>query len=239
MTPTTRPILLCVVMASLFALGCRPPNDNSDRGRPGWKVSTSSKSNAKSAPVQVTPAPPPPKPAPPPPPPAPPAAPAPVSGDRIREVVRSELPYSSIAKADEDAIEQAQKKLVEKLPSLGVRQKPPLSAVREQYVNKESRVVRKPTDAEQAIIDKAGMTDPNLVYVEYTVEMSEPQIRQLRMFDRIVDALRVAAGVFVVALAGFLFLRADDYSRGYLTSWLGLLAGLGVIAGLVAVLTMG
>jgi len=154
-------------------------------------------------------------------------------------VVRSGLPHVSIPEADEDAIEQARLRIVEKLTAMKppIRQMPPLTAVREQYVRKESRVVRKPNEVEQSVIDQAGL-EPNQVYVEYTVEVSDSQVRQLRMHDRLVDALRVVGGLFIVALAGFLFLRADDWSRGYLTSWLGLFAGLGVIAGLVAILTV-
>ena len=230
MTRIVNPRLaLCgVVLASLVVAGCRPPMDHSERGR-GSKHSAKSseprvsvpakseaKSEAKKAPRETPPA----------------------NKPIIHEVVRSALPHMTIPEADEDAIEQARKRVGEKLAAMNppIRQVPPLSAVREQYVRKESRVVRKPTEEEQAVIDRAGL-EPNQVYVEYTVELTEPQIRQLRMHDRLVDALRVAGGLFVVCLAGFVFLRADEWSRGYLTSWLGLLAGVGVVAGLVAVLT--
>ncbi len=70
------------------------------------------------------------------------------------------------------------------------------------------------------------------------MEVSEDQLRHLRMLDRVTDALRVVGGLLVVCAAAFLFLRADEWTRGYLTSWLGLLAGLGIVAGLIAVLTL-
>ena len=71
------------------------------------------------------------------------------------------------------------------------------------------------------------------------MEVSDNQLRHLRMLDRVTDALRVTGGLLIVFVAGFLFLRADEWTRGYLTSWLGLLAGCGIIAGLIAVLTLG
>ena len=49
-------------------------------------------------------------------------------------------------------------------------------------------------------------------------------VRELRTRDRIVSALRVFGVVTAVALAGFLFLRLDEWSKGYLTSWLAFIA---------------
>lgn len=260
MTRANRWVLLGLALVLLGFGGCRPPNDHSERARSRWTFSRSappkpgvkektskeddkddkeskekkeskkekdsrtsaSKGDSEKKSV-VSP------------------RGMPPSDGRIRELVRSALPSPSEAKADEDAIEQAQKRVVERLRSLDppIRQTPPLSLVRDQYVVKESRVVRPPNAQEQEILDQAGLSDSRNVFVEYVVEITPAQLRQLRMQDRLVDALRVVGSVFVVALAGFLFLRADEYSRGYLTSWLGLLAIVGVVTGLIVVFLVG
>lgn len=253
MTRANRWVLLGLALVLLGFGGCRPPNDHSERARSRWTFSRSappkpgvkekeskdskhekdsreekeSRSSGSKGELEKKSA----------------VSPQglPPSDGRIREVVRSALPSPSEAKADEDAIEQAQKRVVERLRSLDppIRQTPPLSLVRDQYVVKESRVVRPPNAQEQEILDQAGLSDSRNVFVEYVVEITPAQLRQLRMQDRLVDALRVVGGIFVVALAGFLFLRADEYSRGYLTSWLGLLAIVGVVTGLIVVFLIG
>ncbi len=158
----------------------------------------------------------------------------------VVETVRSATPHATVAEAEADAYEVARKVIAERLAEQTppVRHVPPLSAVRDQYVRKGSRAVRPPTEVEKETFEKAGVTG-NLVYVEYTVEVTDDHLRLLRAQDRVSDALRVTGGLLVVCAAAFLFLRADEWSRGYLTSWLGLLAGLFVAAGVVAAMTVG
>ena len=62
------------------------------------------------------------------------------------------------------------------------------------------------------------------VDVEYDVEVTADQVRHLRTRDRLGDTLRVFGGLSVIALAGFLFLRADEWTKGYLTRWLAMAA---------------
>ena len=62
------------------------------------------------------------------------------------------------------------------------------------------------------------------VNVEYDVEVTADQVRHLRTRDRLGDTLRVFGGLSVIALAGFLFLRADEWTKGYLTRWLAMAA---------------
>jgi hypothetical protein len=62
------------------------------------------------------------------------------------------------------------------------------------------------------------------VYVAYYVEVTGEQVRELRAQERVSSAIRAFGIVIAVALAGFLFLRADEWTKGYLTSWLAITA---------------
>ena len=86
-----------------------------------------------------------------------------------------------------------------------------------------TRTVRAPTAEERETFDRYGVTG-NRVYVEYDVEVTADQVRELRSQERSRSALRVIGVLAAVALAGFLFLRADEWTKGYLTSWLAIAA---------------
>jgi hypothetical protein len=60
------------------------------------------------------------------------------------------------------------------------------------------------------------------------------QVRELRSQERVASGMRVLGIVVAVALAGFLFLRADEWTKGYLTHWLAL--GAALLAGGAAAL---
>lgn len=209
------------------------------------------------APVSA-PAPAPPPPAPPAPAPAPPpvrasavvvvsAAKSPAPADEakpsgavvIREKVASGIPYPTEAEADDDAVERAAEKIEERLRALDppVLFRPTPGVVRNEYLRRRSREVRDPNEFERAALEKSGYGEGRK-YVEYTVEVTADQVRELRTRARVGSALRVLGAVAGVALAGFLFLRLDEWTRGYLTSWLAFaavaLAG-GVAAALVLV----
>lgn len=64
------------------------------------------------------------------------------------------------------------------------------------------------------------------------IEMTADQLRHLRGEQRMIDAGKFVAGLFVCACLFSLFLRLDHWSRGYLTVPLvvGLLVGLGGVA---------
>ena len=64
----------------------------------------------------------------------------------------------------------------------------------------------------------------NPVYVEYDVEVTADQVRELRTRDRVGSSLRIFGAIAAVALAGFLFLRLDEWTKGYLTRWLAIAA---------------
>jgi hypothetical protein len=157
----------------------------------------------------------------------------------ISERVTTEIPYPTEAEADTRALEDAQKLIAKKLSELDppVDYLPPLAVVKNEYVKKDSRLVRLPNDTENAVLDQAGYGKDRR-YVEYTVEVTAEQVRELRTRNRVVDGLRGLGVIAAISLAGFLFLRLDEWSKGYLTSWLALgaaaLAG-GVIAAIAVV----
>jgi hypothetical protein len=157
-------------------------------------------------------------------PPAPTAPPRPgISSLVVREHVVSVLPYATEAEAEEDALAAACEVVERKLAELDppVRHKVSPNEVRNEFLRKDSRSVR-PLDAErEKAFARAGIDGP-LVYVEYDVEVTSDQVRELRTQERVGAGLRFLGILTAVALAGFLFLRADEWTRGYLTSWLAL-----------------
>jgi hypothetical protein len=163
--------------------------------------------------------------------------PRPGSPPVVRERVASSIPFPAEADADEDALTAAQKLIEQRLAELDppIDYRPSLNEVRNEYLRKDSRHVRPPTPDEQKML--AGFEQyvgKNLVSVEYDVEVTAEQVRALRTRDRVAVTLRVFAGVSVVSVLGFLFLRFDERTKGYLTRWLAvaaavLAAGAGVV----------
>jgi hypothetical protein len=131
------------------------------------------------------------------------------------------------AEAEEDALSQARELIARKLAELDppVRYKPSVSEVRAEFIRKDSRQKRPftPTPEQQKLYDDNKLA-ANFVHVEYDVEVTAEQVRELRSQERSWAALRVLGILVAVALAGFLFLRADEWTKGYLTSWLALAA---------------
>lgn len=155
----------------------------------------------------------------------------------IRERVVSAIPYPTEAEAEDRALRDAQDRIEQKLRELDppVDYRPSLAVVKNEYVR--DRKPRSPTETEKDLIRAAGYA-PDRVYVEYTVELTAEQVRALRTRDRVTDGLRGLGIITAVALAGFLFLRLDEWTKGYLTSWLAVGAaalGGGVVAALVFV----
>jgi hypothetical protein len=163
------------------------------------------------------------------------AAPAPRSAPRpgpaviIRERVVSVIATTE-AEAEEDALAQARDLIERRLAELDppVRYKPSIGEVKSEFVRNDSRTVRPPDAREKTALAEAQITG-NPVHVEFDVEVTVDQVRELRSQERASAALRVLGLLVAVALAGFLFLRADEWTKGYLTSWLAL--GAVVLAG--------
>ena len=135
----------------------------------------------------------------------------------------STLPYPTEAEAEEDALTQARELVEQKLAALDppVRHKISINEVKAEFVRKDSRTVRPPDAEEKEAFAVYGVSG-NLVYVEYDVEVTSDQVRELRAQERVAAGLRVMGILVAVVLAAFLFLRADEWTRGYLTSWLAL-----------------
>jgi len=164
-----------------------------------------------------------------------PAAPRPGSPVLIRERVCSALPYATAKEAEEDALAQAREVIDQKLRELDppVAYTPSAGEVWTEFVRTDSRTVRGLTPDERAALDGFGDHTAR-VYVEYDVEITADQVRELRAQNRVALGLKVLIALTGVALAGYLFLRADERTKGYLTRWLALLAA-GIAGGVAAV----
>ncbi len=164
---------------------------------------------------------------------APKTTPRPGAPAVVRERIRSTMPYLTEAEAEEDALAQARALVIQKLSELDppVRYQPSLAEVKAEYLRKDSRTLSAPNADVKDVLAQTGLTG-NRVYVEYDVEISADQVRELRSQERVGGGLRVLGALFAVALAGFLFLRADEWTKGYLTRWLAL--GAVMLAGAAA-----
>ena len=135
----------------------------------------------------------------------------------------SVVPSANESDADKDALTAAQDAIQRGLAELDppVRYRPSPNEVEKEFLRRDSRTVRPPTPAEKEVISNLAISG-NPVYVEYDVEVTADQVRHLRTRDRIGDTLRILGAVAAIALAGFLFLRADEWTKGYLTRWLAM-----------------
>jgi hypothetical protein len=141
----------------------------------------------------------------------------------LSEKVASTLPYPTEEEAEEDALEQARAAVERKLGELDppIRHTPSVGEAKAEFVRADSRTLRHPDANEKAALAHAGVT-AELVYVEYDVEVTADQVRELRSRQRLVPALRGFGGLLAVALAAFLFLRVDQWTGGALRVWLAL-----------------
>jgi len=184
-----------------------------------------------------TPVPTPTPPPPPPPPPVPTPEPvarvevaarpvAPPSGSvLVRERVACEVPLPTEAEAEEATILAAADRIHEAFakldPPLDYRPSP--AAVKADFLRRDSRLVRPPTEAEKTALARAGYA-PDRVYVEYTLEATAEQVREIRGRERVGGSLKLFGLLAAAAAVGFVFLRVDAWSQGYLTSWLAFIA---------------
>lgn len=139
----------------------------------------------------------------------------------IKAHVASSLPYPTEADADEDALAVAADAIHRKLGELDppVAYRPTPTEVKHEFVRRDTRTVHGPDATERAELEQ-NKIDPNRVYVEYDVEVSADQVRDLRTRERVLDATRFLGLLSATAVAGFLFLRLDEWTGGYLTRWL-------------------
>ncbi len=141
----------------------------------------------------------------------------------IKAHVASTLPYPAETDADEDALTVAadtvQRRLAELDPPVAYR--PTTTEVKNEFVRRDTRTVHGPDANERAELEQ-NKIDPNRVYVEYDVEVSADQVRDLRTRERVIDGTRFLGLLAATAVAGFLFLRLDEWTGGYLTRWLAI-----------------
>lgn len=156
----------------------------------------------------------------------------------IHERVESSIPYVKESEAEEDALSIARDAIEKRLAELDppVHYRPTLHEIRTEFVRKDSRTIREQTEEQRKVFQKEGfdMTQ-KLVYIDYDVDVTADQIRELRTRDRVVLLLRFVTAFCCVSFAGFLFLRADEWTKGYLTRWLACAAvvlGGGAVAAL-------
>ena len=147
--------------------------------------------------------------------------PRPGSPPVIREHVKSKFPAASEAEAEADALTVASELIERRLAELDppVRYRPSSNEVKHEFIRFDSRTVTLPKPEVQKEYENAGL-GKNLMYVEYDVEVTAAQVRELRTRERLSTTLRVFGGLVMMALSGFLFLRADEWTKGYLTRWL-------------------
>lgn len=140
---------------------------------------------------------------------------------KFRAVGSADAPHEM--DADEVALASAAEAIEQRLAQLDppIAYRPTPNEVKNEYVRGNSRQVRPPDAAERAELE-AYRLDTNRVYVEYEVELSPHQVREIRTRDRVADTLRVLGVLTAGALAAFLFLRLDEWTRGYLTRWLAI-----------------
>jgi hypothetical protein len=161
------------------------------------------------------------------------AGPSPI----IHARVSSFVPAANESEADEEAINAARDLVEKKLAELDppVKYRPSANEVKNEFLRRDSRSVTtlKETtgpraEAMRRVLKEQLHLSPEeidrRVNVEYDVEVTADQVRHLRTRDRLGDTLRVFGGLSVIALAGFLFLRADEWTKGYLTRWLAMAA---------------
>lgn len=153
--------------------------------------------------------------------------PRPGSPPVIKEQVVSSLPYATETEADDDALAATRDLIERRLAELDppIRYRPSLNEVRNEFVRADTRTVFPfvPDPTQRELYEKNEL-GKNLVQVRYDVEITAAQIRELRTRDRLNVTLRVFGALGIAALMGFLFLRADEWTKGYLTRWLAFAA---------------
>jgi hypothetical protein len=153
----------------------------------------------------------------------------------IKFRVRSEAPHASKEKALADALIVARLKLAEQL----VAQDPPIRAlptveqVKAEYIRPESVTEVQPKAEDKAEWKARGLEE-NRVWVDVDVEVSDDQVRQLRSVGRLEKTGLLTGGAFVLVLGLFAFLRLDGWTKGYLTT----VIGVGVAAAVVAAMAL-
>ncbi|HSQ56079.1 MAG TPA: hypothetical protein VLM40_10055, partial [Gemmata sp.] len=161
----------------------------------------------------------------------------------ICELVSNQLPDANEAEARADAAAVAQDIIERRLAELDppVYYRPTAHEVENEFLIRdektryleklgkisgdEARMKRANSirDAAEALHYKSEQIE-NLTYLEYYVQLSDKQVRELRTRDRLADSLRILGLILASSVAGVMFLRVDQWTRGHLTRWVAFAA---------------
>jgi hypothetical protein len=142
----------------------------------------------------------------------------------VRERVRGPAPAATEDDAADAAVEAAAGVIADRLAGLDppVYYRPTPNEVRAEFVRPTGRAVVPATPEQRESLEAVApdLRGKPLVFVELEVEVSADQVRRLRAADRVGDGLRLVGVLTAVFGAGYLFLRLDERTKGYLTRWL-------------------
>lgn len=143
--------------------------------------------------------------------------------------IRSSNPRPNKELALQDALNVARTELMKQLDLLEppIHTKPSMVTMKQNYIKGEVREIL-PSESEKEAIRASGLNS-NVRWVEIDLELTESQVQKLRSAERVTDAFRMGALLFALIAAVYGFLRLDQWTKGYLTMWLGLGAGAAVV----------
>jgi hypothetical protein len=153
-------------------------------------------------------------------------------------MVVSSIPYLNEGEAEEDALNLARDLIERRLAELDspLQYRPSINEVKTEFIRPDSRTFILLRDVDSKEFPSAVSLREELAkryspdeiarlgYVRYQVEVSASQVRELRTRDRLGTSLRMLVVISFAALLGYLFLQADEWTKGYLTRWLAFIA---------------
>lgn len=136
----------------------------------------------------------------------------------------------TLEEARESALEKARDRLATILRSHGIQRfmLPSLDWIERQLVLKEYTRQNRETIEDQELENK------ELVQLTYQLQLTPTHMRAFRKMER-TSLSAIAVGLLAVAfLASWLYYRLDEWSKGYLTSWLaiGLVVAGSIVGGI-------
>lgn len=166
------------------------------------------------------------------------AKPRPRATPILSEMVVSSIPYLNEGEAEEDALNLARDLIERRLAELDspLQYRPSINEVKTEFIRPDSRTFILLRDVDSKEFPSAVSLREELAkryspdeiarlgYVRYQVEVSASQVRELRTRDRLGTSLRMLVVISFAALLGYLFLQADEWTKGYLTRWLAFIA---------------
>ena len=152
----------------------------------------------------------------------------PVADEEIElsiENIRSSAPSPIRERALQDAIRVARDELAKELRAMDppITHVPSTREIRARYLVLDSVTELQPSPEVRAAWDESGI-EPNSVWVEINVELTHDDLRELRADSRLRSTSGIGISILVLLAALTGFLRIDNWTRGYLTKFLALVA---------------